>query len=100
MSAKHRRLRHPVQPIEWDGKGVLRFKSNPIVRHLLDAGPFDLNTLHHVPGFTSYDWDQFNQLIGYSVSACPIRSKVTLFDADVKAEQYLAKWPEDPEVKR
>jgi hypothetical protein len=97
--AVHKRRRHPLQPVEWDGKGVLRFKENPIVRFLLDNnGKFDLNTLHRIDGFTRYDWDQFNQLIGYSVSACPIRDELTQYRADDKAARYLERFPEDPDT--
>jgi hypothetical protein len=46
---------------------VLRFKANAIVRFLLDAGPYDMNTLAMMP-FTDEDRRQFAQLIGYSVS--------------------------------
>lgn len=56
---------HPMQPIEYDESGVLRFRSNAIVRYLLDRG-VDLNQLA-VIGFPEEDWRQFAQLIGYSV---------------------------------
>jgi hypothetical protein len=59
--------RHPTQPSEKDEQGVLRFKANAIVRFLLDAGPYDMNTLAMMP-FTDEDRRQFAQLIGYSVS--------------------------------
>jgi hypothetical protein len=36
---------HPAQPIVVASDGVVRFKCNPIVRWLLDAGPFDMNTI-------------------------------------------------------
>jgi hypothetical protein len=59
----------PLQPIEFDDTGeVIRFRENKIVRYLLDAGPFDLNHLACVPGFSVEDEVQFAQLIGYSVS--------------------------------
>jgi hypothetical protein len=61
-------VKNPMQPIVNDG-GVLRFKSNNIVRFLLDRGPNDLNTLGNIRYlFSQDDWDQFMQLIGYSVS--------------------------------
>ena len=59
--------RHPLQPIEIDDNGTARFKQNAIVRFLLDAGPFDMNALAHMP-FDAADREQFAQLIGYSVS--------------------------------
>lgn len=58
--------RHPMQPLLVDGEGVLRFKENRIVRHLLDAGPLDLNALAALD-FDPEDWRQFAQLIGYSL---------------------------------
>lgn len=35
----------PMQPVELDDQGVIRFRSNAIVRHLLDHGGIDLNKL-------------------------------------------------------
>lgn len=58
----------PLQPIITDDQGVLRFKANGIVAHLLESGAIDLNALHAMD-FKSEDWEQFNQLIGYSLSA-------------------------------
>ena len=57
---------HPMQPVEWDGEGVIRFKTNSIVRYLLDNGSLDLNDLAKVT-FSDDDWTQLAQLIGYSV---------------------------------
>jgi len=50
----------------WDEHGVLRFRGNAIVKFLLEAGPFDMNTLARMP-FSRRDREQFAQLIGYSV---------------------------------
>jgi hypothetical protein len=59
--------RHPMQPmIEDKDDGTLRFKSNAIVRFLLDAGPYDMNKLALMP-WSKEDREQFAQLIGYSV---------------------------------
>ena len=58
---------HPVQPVLKDKHGYLRCKANPIVRFLLDAGPFDMNQLACMP-FEDEDREQFAQLIGYSLS--------------------------------
>jgi hypothetical protein len=58
---------HPVQPLALDSKGVLRFKENKIVRHLLDKGGIDLNALACLD-FSAEDRQQFAQLIGYSLS--------------------------------
>jgi len=60
-------IEHPLQPLEKDEQGILRFKQNKIVRFLLDAGPFDLNQIACMP-FDQEDREQFAQLIGYSLS--------------------------------
>jgi hypothetical protein len=62
--------KYPIQPVEDDGTGVLRFKANEIVRHLLDFGRehgCGLNELAGMP-FTDEDRQQLAQLIGYSLS--------------------------------
>lgn len=59
--------KHPIQPLITDSQGVLRFKENPIVRYLLDAGPFDMNHIA-CKKFTREDREHFAQLIGYSLS--------------------------------
>jgi len=59
-------MAHPLQPIEEDSYGVLRFKENKIVRFLLDAGPFDLNQIALMQ-FDNEDRMQLAQLIGYSL---------------------------------
>ena len=60
-------VKHPIQPIVKDSNGELLFKENKIVRFLLDAGPYDLNDLD-IMSFSDNDWEQFAQLIGYSLS--------------------------------
>lgn len=60
-------MKNPIQPLENDEHGVLRFKSNAIVRHLLDTHPTcGLNKLATLD-FTDDDRQQFAQLIGYSL---------------------------------
>lgn len=59
--------RHPIQPVERDKNGTLRFKGNAIVRFLLEHGPFDMNDIAR-GDFTREDREQFAQLIGYSLS--------------------------------
>lgn len=54
------------QPIVWVGS-VLRFQANAIVRYLLDKGNLTLNDLGREE-FPTRDWEQFYQLIGYSLS--------------------------------
>ena len=58
-------MNHPIQPLALDEHGVLRFKSNALVRHLLDNGGIDMNDLA-VIDFPQEDREQFAQLIGYS----------------------------------
>lgn len=60
-------MKHPIQPLAKDKDGVVRFKPNAIVRHLLDKGGIDLNQLAHME-FSQEDREQFAQLIGYSLS--------------------------------
>ena len=57
----------PIQPIYTDASGVLRFRENAIVKHLLDHGGIDLNAIA-IMKFSDEDREQFAQLIGYSVS--------------------------------
>ncbi len=59
-------MKHPRQPAVQDEHGIERFKSNAIVRYLLDNGPFDMNHLA-VQSFSDEDECQFAKLIGYSV---------------------------------
>lgn len=61
------KAKHPLQPLQFDSDGILRFKPNAIVRFLLDAGPFDMNKLA-LMNFPDEDREQFVQLIGYSLS--------------------------------
>lgn len=60
-------MKHPIQPLAKDKQGVLRFKGNAIVQHLLDHGGIDMNKLA-VLDFSKDDRIQFAQLIGYSLS--------------------------------
>jgi len=60
-------MKNPIQPLAKDAKGVLRFKANAIVQHLLDTHPAcDMNKLACMD-FTDDDRQQFAQLIGYSL---------------------------------
>jgi hypothetical protein len=59
-----------MQPIAADQNGVLRFKYNAIVRHLLDVASrhgHDLNRIAAMD-FPREDYVQLMQLIGYSLS--------------------------------
>jgi hypothetical protein len=58
----------PIQPVILDAGGEPRFQMNGLVRYLLDAGSINVNDLALLPGISSEEWEQFAQLIGYSVS--------------------------------
>lgn len=58
--------RNPMQPFVRDKHGTVRFKRNAIVEHLLDHGGIGLNELAD-GDFSQDDWEQFSQLIGYSL---------------------------------
>ena len=61
-------MKHPIQPLQNDAHGVMRFKVNTIVRHLLDTHPAcDMNKLACME-FSDDDRQHFAQLIGYSLS--------------------------------
>ena len=61
-------MKNPIQPLMKDANGVVRFKGNAIVQHLLDTHPTcDMNRLACMD-FTDDDQQQFAQLIGYSLS--------------------------------
>lgn len=64
---KLKNTKHPIQPIGKDEHGVVRFKRNAIVCHLLDHGGIDLNQIAAL-NFSREDQEQFAQLIGYSHS--------------------------------
>lgn len=81
---------HPMQPLVYDCEGVIRFKKNKIVRHLLDNGGLDLNKLCvQCHEDSQEDWEQFYQLIGYSVSGYGDLSRVrpeSVNEADEQSE--------------
>lgn len=68
--------KHPIQPLIRTDDGIIRFKENKIVKFLLDAGPFDMNQLAMMP-FSVEDYEQFAQLIGYSLCGFGDLSYVT-----------------------
>ena len=78
---------HPIQPLITDSDGSVRFKENAIIRHMLDTGPFDMNSLA-VMNFTRADREQFAQLIGYSWSGAQELSYVSDRVLDLSDEQY------------
>ena len=63
-------VKHPVQPLLTDPRGILRFKSNAIVVKMLDVCTkhgYDLNRIAREE-FANEDRAQLAQLIGYSLS--------------------------------
>lgn len=58
--------KQPIQPVIKDEHDQERFQKNDIVRHLLDRGGISLNELANLQ-FDQADWQQFAQLIGYSL---------------------------------
>jgi len=80
--------KHPIQPLEKDAHGILRFKQNAIVRFLLDSGPNDMNKLAMMP-FSQEDRQQFAQLIGYSLCGYGDLSYVS--DDDYNAAVEMSK---------
>ena len=62
-------MKNPIQPLQVDNSGTIRFKPNKIVETLLEWSRErgrDLNDLACMP-FSSDDRSQFAQLIGYSL---------------------------------
>ena len=90
----------PMQPIELDpDDGTPRFKLNPIVVWLLDAGPFDMNQLAILPNISKEERSQFAQLIGYSVSGYgELSYAVDVHEADEIADQLVSEVKPAPDV--
>lgn len=92
----------PLQPLVWDGEGVVRFQANRVVKRLLDeasARGIDMNFLRRQEGPTNEDWEHFAQLIGYSVSGWGNLSYVsdkTWSRADKAKDKLLQLYPTDP----
>jgi hypothetical protein len=85
---------HPIQPLEADEHGTIRFKRNAIVEHLLDKGGIDMNQIACVE-FSREDREQFAQLIGYSLSGFEGLSYVS--DETYNAAARMADTEETPE---
>lgn len=82
--------KHPMQPLEMVG-AVLRFKKNAIVRDLLDHGErtgLGLNELARSGKYSTEDWAQLCQLIGYSHSGA--NAYLTTDELDVSLATYEA----------
>lgn len=85
----------PMQPLEFDDRGTLRFKENKIVRRLLDYSKqrgYGLNEIA-LEDFTDDDRMQLAQLIGYSLSGYGELSYVS----DESWERAAAATPEKEE---
>lgn len=74
-------MKHPIQNTHIDAQGILRFVSNGVVRLMLEmlkTRGADLNAIRIAGNsIPQEDWDQFNQLIGYSVGNAPIDPAIT-----------------------
>ena len=59
----------PIQPIDRDARGVLRFRENRIVSRVLDVAKAQGYGLNEIAcgDFTAEERQQFAQLIGYSL---------------------------------
>jgi len=73
MSDLLKDMKHPVQPIGYDGEGVIRFKPNSIINWLFETKKLDLNQVRMMVedtggDFPLEDYTQLMQLLGYSVS--------------------------------
>jgi hypothetical protein len=93
-----KKQRHPMQRLHVDDRGVVRFRQNALVRHLLDNGGIDLNMLARLD-VSDEDRMQFAQLIGYSVSGygdLSYASKKSVRKAAKRAAEILDKSPPRP----
>lgn len=84
--------KNPIQPIVTDEHGIIRYKENTVVAlmvALLKERGVDLNVLHaRGCDLPTDDWDQFNQLIGYSVANGPVSDDI------IDAAEKMAENPE------
>jgi len=58
--------KQPMQPIDKDEQGTVRFKPNAIVDYLIENGNIDMNKIATLD-VPREDREQFAQLIGYSL---------------------------------
>lgn len=87
-------IRNPMQPLEHDGS-QMRFRDNKIVRTIFDLGKLDMNDLrrlHEITPFPQTDWEQFYQLIGYSLNGY---AELSLVSDESLAEANEAAKPHD-----
>ena len=73
-------MKHPIQKPYVDHQQIIRFTANNIVTHalrVLEEKGYNLNHLHmECCDLDKEDWDQFYQLIGYSLSGAPVSELV------------------------
>jgi hypothetical protein len=96
-------MKHPIQkPVMVDK--VLRFTENRVVGLLLDMLEVHGQNLNHLvlagQELSKEDWDQFYQLIGYSLSGAPITETIReaayeMFEAGKSEEEARAELAED-----
>lgn len=96
-NVKRPRHPHPMQPIVRATDGVIRFQRNAIAEHVgkVLSGRFpmlDYNDLMAMP-WSDEDRDQWNQLVGYSVSGLPWRSSRRRALADRIADRVAHEHP-------
>lgn len=87
-------MNHPIQPLEKDPNGVIRFKKNHIVDFL--ATNYGLQNLATTTNFPREDWEQLAQLIGYSLSGFGDLSYVA--DATYLAAERMVEDPAQGEA--
>lgn len=99
MSYKKNGYKYKMQPIVFDKNGTARFAENRIITKLLDVARttgYDINSLHmdaQEGKFSIEEIEQFNQLIGYSVSGfgeISCHRALTIKNADKKVEKLVA----------
>ena len=81
--------KHPMQRIERDDRGVIRFRANKIISDLFARGDLDLNLIAR-SGYDAEDQMQLAQLLGYSVSGygdLSYASHKSIRKADKRAEK-------------
>ena len=83
-------MNHPIQPIEKDEHGTLRFKKNAIVDFLAKDRLNELAAMD----FSREDWEQLAQLIGYSLSGFGDLSYVSDETYDTAERMTVPGWSE------
>lgn len=80
----------PMQPVGTAEDGILRFRENRVVSKLLDLASergVNLNTLvFHANDCPQEEWEQFYQLIGYSLSGYGSLGRVSEISYDTAAK--------------